>query len=116
MERMTQGDFIRWRRKQLRITLKEIAEAVGTTEATVSRWETGEIENIRSDKLIQLSKILDCSPGEIVMGMFKPGTQETPSTLDSLEKDERALLDSYRTMTEDQKQMMQIFIKGLRND
>ena len=37
-------------------------------------------------------------------------------TLQVLKDEEKALLHSYRTMTEDQKRMMSVFIKGLKND
>lgn len=35
--------------------------------------------------------------------------------LEVLEEDERVLLDSYRTMTDNQKQMMQTFLRGIKN-
>lgn len=45
------------------------------------------------------------------------GKEETPvDTLQVLKDEEKALLHSYRTMTEDQKRMMSVFIKGLKND
>lgn len=37
-------------------------------------------------------------------------------TLQVLKDEEKALLHSYRTMTEEQKRMMSVFIKGLKND
>ena len=41
--------------KELRIksglTQREVANAVGATEATVSRWESGDIGNMRRDKI-----------------------------------------------------------------
>lgn len=36
--------------------------------------------------------------------------------LQVLKDEEKALLHSYRTMTEEQKRMMDVFIKGLKND
>ena len=36
-------------------------------EGTVSRWETGEIENMRRDKIVALAKALNISPA-VIMG------------------------------------------------
>lgn len=55
-------DFIKYRRTQLGITLKMIADYVGVSEATVSRWESGDIANMRRDRIFKLSQILKISP------------------------------------------------------
>lgn len=49
---------LRKRRLELDLTLKEVADFVGVNEGTVSRWETGNIKNMRIDKLYRLSTIL----------------------------------------------------------
>ena len=54
------------RRKQLNLTLKEIAEYVGVSEATVSRWESGNIANMRRDRISALAQILKVSPIDIM--------------------------------------------------
>ena len=46
------------RRKELGLTMKEVAAAVGVSEGTVSRWESGNIANMGRDKIYALSKIL----------------------------------------------------------
>jgi len=51
-------DIIKERRIALNLTQKEIADYVGVSEATISRWESGNIKNMRRDKLYKLSKIL----------------------------------------------------------
>lgn len=66
---MNKGMKIRERRKSLRLTLKEVAAAVGVAEATVQRWESGNIETIRADRIAKLSQILQL-PIEEVTGWF----------------------------------------------
>ena len=40
---------------------------MGVSEATVSRWESGDIDNMRRDKIAALAKALDLDP-RIIMG------------------------------------------------
>ena len=54
------------RRKELGLTLTEIASFVGVNKGTVSRWESGGIENMRCDKLERLAAILQVSPLSIM--------------------------------------------------
>ena len=56
------GKLIYDRRTELGITQKEVADFVGVSEATVSRWESGHIDNMRRDRIAALSKILRMSP------------------------------------------------------
>ena len=56
------GKLIYDRRTELGITHKEVADFVGVSEATVSRWESGHIDNMRRDRIAALSKILRLSP------------------------------------------------------
>lgn len=48
-------------------TLKDVADFIGVSEATISRWESGEIGNMRRDRIAKLSKILEISPIDIIM-------------------------------------------------
>lgn len=59
-------DIITNRRTELGLTMKELADMVGVSEGTISRWESGEIENMRRDKIATLAKVLNISPGVIM--------------------------------------------------
>lgn len=50
------------RREELKLSQEEVAHAIGVTKATVSKWEKGDIANMKRDKISQLSKILKVSP------------------------------------------------------
>ena len=50
------------RRKQLGLTLEDVAKRVGVNQSTVSRWETGNIENMRQSQIIKLADALKTSP------------------------------------------------------
>lgn len=60
-------DIIRNRRIEMGLTMKELAKMVGVSEGTVSRWESGQIENMRRNKVAQLSRVLGI-PSEVIMG------------------------------------------------
>ena len=59
---MLAGEFIKQRRNELGITQKEIANAVGVSEGTVSRWESGEINGMRRNRIFMLAQVLKVSP------------------------------------------------------
>lgn len=54
--------YIKNRRKELRLTQAEVAKACGVSEATVSRWESGDIANMSRSKIQALADILRISP------------------------------------------------------
>lgn len=53
-------------RKKINKTLEEVAKEVGVSAATISRYESGEIENIRRDKIAKLAKALDVTPAYLM--------------------------------------------------
>lgn len=62
------------RRRELGLTLAQIADGVGVSEATVQRWESGNIKSLRYGNIAKLSKALHVSPVEI-MGWEIPERQ-----------------------------------------
>ncbi len=61
------NDRIHQLRIEKNITLKEAAEYIGTTEATMQRYETGNgIKSIPYDIIVQLASLFCCSPSYIM--------------------------------------------------
>lgn len=58
--------LIKEKRIEKKYTMKELAEKVGVSEATVSRWESGEIANMKRDGIMKLSEVLDIPPSVIL--------------------------------------------------
>lgn len=56
------GTFLRLKRQEKDLTQREVADAVGVSEGTVSRWESNKIGNMRRDKIEALAKILSIDP------------------------------------------------------
>ena len=65
-ELISVGKLIYSRRTELELTQKEVADYVGVSEGTVSRWESGHIDNMRRDRIASLAKILKISPLSIM--------------------------------------------------
>ncbi|EZR39230.1 TPA: LexA family protein [Staphylococcus aureus] len=57
---------IKSRRKELNLTLEQVGDLVGVGKSTVRKWETGDIENMKRDKIVKLSKALRVSPSYIM--------------------------------------------------
>ena len=59
---MTLGDVIRNRRIKLGMNQQELAQAIDTTTATVSRWESGNIQKMKRPMIERLSNVLMLDP------------------------------------------------------
>lgn len=62
------GNLIRDRRKNLGLTLENVAKAVGISEDTVKKWEDGDLSSMRRDEIIDLSTVLSISPISLITG------------------------------------------------
>ena len=70
-------DLIRTRPTQLGKTLEDIGKAVGVSKATVQRWESGEIKNLRRDRIARLAAALEVTSESIVMDQPTEGVSHT---------------------------------------
>ena len=68
-------NVIKNRRLEKGLTMKEVANAVGVSEGAVSRWESGDINNMRRDRIYKLSQVLDISP-LLILGIEQPSEEE----------------------------------------
>ena len=101
---------IKQRRKDLNLSLEEIANYVGVSKATVSRWESGAISNMRADKIQKLAEILKVNPNFII------GYETTPTplkpTVDTSMLTEAELAEFEKITGVNQ----QLFFNGVEND
>lgn len=68
---MNIGERIKDARIKKDLTLLEVAERLGKTEATIQRYESGNIKNLKNDIILELAQILNVSPAYL-MGWEKP--------------------------------------------
>ena len=95
------GALIKEKRQQKGLTMKRLADMVEVSEGTISRWESGDIQNIKRSKIEKLSNILDISIYTI-MGWKNPDDGENSDIakqindlLPSLDETEQKLVLSY---------------------
>ncbi len=69
---------IKSRRKELNLTLEQVGDLVGVGKSTVRKWETGDIENMKRDKIVKLAKALKVSPSYIM------GIEDEKSQLETI--------------------------------
>lgn len=87
------SSILKQRRKELGLTLAQIADMMGVAEATVQRWESGNIKTVRHEKIGKLAEILKVSPAAL-MGWENPRVSDSFS--DSLPDNIIPMPNTYR--------------------
>lgn len=95
------------KRRELGLTLDDIAKYVGVNKTTVKKWEDGFIENMRRDKIQKLSEILKISP-LILLGM-KPDEEAVKTFKCSIS--EQDLIKKYRCLSPEGKATVEAVIE-----
>lgn len=93
---MTIGDRIKKRRKELGISVDEVAEKLNKNRATIYRYESDEIENMSINILEPLANALDTTPAYL-MGWELENKNINQSNCNSKEE---KLLDTFNKLNE----------------
>ncbi len=121
-------DIIKNRRIELHLTLEDVAKCVRVSPATVSRWESGDIANMRRDKIALLSSVLQINP-MVLMGWEDENGLKIPLQIVDSNTDEEALpvlddpeiralarKDNFKSNPEKTKKLKQLIKIMLEND
>lgn len=93
-------------RSARKMTLKQLAQKVGITLATLQKYEAGKIQRIDVDMVIKLASALDVQPEELTGWNLN---MEVPTeSIDAFEK--------YKHLSEYQKQLVNNLIDGLSKE
>ena len=95
-------DILKNRRLERNMSLKDVADMVGVTISTISRWESGDISNMRRDRIVSYANALAISPS-IIMGWEEPPSKTEKSCF-KLTESELALIKKYRQLDADGKE------------
>ena len=77
------------------MTLEEVGRKVGVGKSTVRKWESGDIKNMRRDKIALIASALGVSPGYLMGWEDQEVTVPAPPLL---EGQELRLLDTFRQL------------------
>lgn len=105
---MSLSDVLKQRRKELGLTLLNVADKVGVSEATVQRWESGNIKNLRHERIGKLAEVLRVSPA-FLMG-WGEGTSGGEDK-ESLDDFQYALYNETKGVSDATKQSILAFVK-----
>lgn len=98
------NERIRNKRIEKGITLLQIADKLGVTEATAQRYESGSIKSVPYEYMCNYGKILECSPA------YLAGWDEATSLND---KDVLRIADLFSVLNADGKQKVLDYAKDL---
>jgi transcriptional regulator with XRE-family HTH domain len=97
---MNIGKLIHDKRIEADLTLEQVGEACGVSKATVQRWETGAIRNMRRNKIVLLARVLMIDPVDLVV---EQNTTVIPfdglPAPETITTEERMLVQAYREAT-----------------
>ncbi|MBQ3529566.1 MAG: helix-turn-helix domain-containing protein [Oscillospiraceae bacterium] len=115
-------DILKHRRIELELTQLDVATAVGVSEATVSRWESGDIANMRRSRIAALARVLQISPSVIMGWNEDTSTQNTNSPSRPYEAGARDILDEidigfyqgFKELDEADKEVLRDMVRVMR--
>ncbi len=87
------GEIIRNRRENLNISQRELAKKLGVSKSTISRWETGQIDNMKTWMINMLASALYLPVGILL------GTQEEIEDA-ALVKDKMQIISKVESMSD----------------
>ena len=110
---MTFSELIKSRREELGLTLEEVASVVGVNKSTILKWERGEINNPRRDRIALLAAVLQLPPMQLIkeqcglpenyeinMAAVRMIKEGAPTNM-SVTKSEHELITIFRSLTAD---------------
>lgn len=80
------GYIIKTRRLELGLTLEQVGKAVGVGKSTVRKWESGQIKDMRRDKIAALADALSISPTVLIFGVSEEFLPENVSPLPRMKR------------------------------
>lgn len=105
------GNRIKTARKDKGITLKELGEKIGLTEATIQKYESGNIKNIDVELLKRMATVLEVDPA--LLAAWEDDYKTSPSDKESMGKQYGEIIKIYSQLTPGHKMAVLNLMKDL---
>lgn len=103
------GELIRHYRLMRGLTLEEVGKACKVSKVSVLKWENGDTQNIRRDKIAKLAAILNVSPITLITGEL-PTDDGSISTTDFLQQ-LGVLIERVNELDQSDKQQIMTYVR-----
>jgi transcriptional regulator with XRE-family HTH domain len=121
MEEMTIYERIKNRRKQLGISVDDVADALGVSRATIYRYESAEIEKVPASIIDKLAAVLQTTPAYLMTWTDDPSMRYYEDNNTAMmaqrlfeDKDMRLLFDAAKDSRPEDLQMATDLLKRLK--
>lgn len=96
------GERIKERRKELNLSVDDVAKKLNKNRATIYRYESNEIENLPINILEPLSKVLNTTPAYLMGWKKNQNADESSTNNNSSGKsdEEKTLLENFRKLND----------------
>lgn len=102
------GLAIAIRREELNLTQEQVADFVGVSKSSVCRWESGDINNMKRDRIERLAQILQVNPTDLLYDeidcFHKIDEKKQPT------EKQAAAIDKIKNMSPDELQQAEVFL------
>lgn len=105
------GNNIKKYRNEAGMTLKELAEKIGLTEATVQKYEAGNIKNVNAEMVKKMADALGIKPEKITGWDSPEAYQEYREAKQG--EEEANLIKMYSQLTRGHKKAVRNLVKSL---
>ena len=105
---MSLGQFIKEKRIENNLSLEQLGKKVGVSKMTISRWESGEIKNMGSDKIEKLALALDVPVLSLFKGFDESGNKIKTEqiTIQEFTDEVTSLLNKTEGLSEQEKALL----------
>ena len=93
------------KRNELGLTLEDVAKICNVSISTVKRWESGEIVDIKRDKVVKLAQALHTTPAYIM------GWEDEDKTKEEIDRENQEMLDAYKRASPEIRAAIQRILK-----
>lgn len=90
-------------REARNLSQQQLADRLNISRVAVTKWESGQTENMKIDNLLALSDFFDLSIDELITG-------KRPETAASLSKEEQTLLATWRSAAQSVRQAVRLML------